>query len=74
MVTALKGALSGSLENVILGLMKNTAHYDAFELRASMKVSFSPHIQRMCASSALQSASLTYSKYPSVASTQSNPL
>ncbi|XP_060796615.1 annexin A2-A-like [Neoarius graeffei] len=37
LVTALKGALSGSLENVILGLMKHTAHYDAFELRASMK-------------------------------------
>ncbi|XP_036442829.1 annexin A2b [Colossoma macropomum] len=37
MVTALKGALSGSLENVILGLMKSTTQFDAFELRASMK-------------------------------------
>ncbi|TSM20270.1 Annexin A2-A [Bagarius yarrelli] len=37
MITALKGALSGSLENVILGLMKNTTQFDAFELRASMK-------------------------------------
>ncbi|KAG7327789.1 hypothetical protein KOW79_009395 [Hemibagrus wyckioides] len=37
MITALKGALSGSLESLILGLMKNTAQYDAFELRASMK-------------------------------------
>ncbi|XP_076880287.1 annexin A2b isoform X2 [Brachyhypopomus gauderio] len=36
-VTALKGALSGSLENVIMGLMKSTAQYDAFELRASVK-------------------------------------
>lgn len=44
MSAALKGVLSGSLENVILGLMKNKAEYDAFELRASMKVSFSPHI------------------------------
>uniref|UniRef100_A0A3B4DX80 Annexin n=1 Tax=Pygocentrus nattereri TaxID=42514 RepID=A0A3B4DX80_PYGNA len=37
LVTALKGALSGSLENVILGLMKSTTQFDAFELRASMK-------------------------------------
>uniref|UniRef100_A0A4W4GIY5 Annexin n=1 Tax=Electrophorus electricus TaxID=8005 RepID=A0A4W4GIY5_ELEEL len=36
-ITALKGALSGSLENVILGLMRSTVQYDAFELRASMK-------------------------------------
>lgn len=42
MSAALKGGLSGSLENVILGLMKNTAEYDAFELRASMKVRFGP--------------------------------
>ncbi|XP_064192871.1 annexin A2-A-like [Anguilla rostrata] len=37
MITALKGALSGSLETVILGLMKSTAQYDASELKASMK-------------------------------------
>ncbi|MCI4383806.1 hypothetical protein PGIGA_G00030870 [Pangasianodon gigas] len=37
MITALKGVLSGSLENVILGLMKSRTQYDAFELRASMK-------------------------------------
>ncbi|XP_072517148.1 annexin A2b [Salminus brasiliensis] len=37
LVTALKGALSGSLESVILGLMKSTTQFDAFELRASMK-------------------------------------
>ncbi|KAJ8247519.1 hypothetical protein GJAV_G00247320 [Gymnothorax javanicus] len=36
-ITALKAALSGSLETVILGLMKSTAQYDASELRASMK-------------------------------------
>ncbi|XP_060923573.1 annexin A2-B-like [Limanda limanda] len=35
--TALKGALSGPLEAVMLGLMKSTAEYDASELRASMK-------------------------------------
>ncbi|XP_014833280.1 PREDICTED: annexin A2-like [Poecilia mexicana] len=34
---ALKGALSGSLEALLLGLMKSTAQYDASELKASMK-------------------------------------
>lgn len=38
MITALKGALSGSLETVILGLMKSTAQYDASEIRGSIKV------------------------------------
>uniref|UniRef100_A0A669CH21 Annexin n=1 Tax=Oreochromis niloticus TaxID=8128 RepID=A0A669CH21_ORENI len=37
LVSALKGALSGSLEALILGLMKSTAQYDAWELKASMK-------------------------------------
>lgn len=37
MITALKGALSGSLETVILGLMKSTAQYDATEIRGSIK-------------------------------------
>ncbi|XP_062868689.1 annexin A2b [Trichomycterus rosablanca] len=37
MVTTLRGLLSGSLENVILGLMRSTAQFDAFELRAAMK-------------------------------------
>ncbi|NP_001099070.1 annexin A2b [Danio rerio] len=37
LVSALKGALSGSLEHLILGLMKSTPQYDAFELKASMK-------------------------------------
>ncbi|KAG7473402.1 hypothetical protein MATL_G00095410 [Megalops atlanticus] len=37
MINALKGALSGSLETVILGLMKSTAQYDASEIKASMK-------------------------------------
>ncbi|KAM4602465.1 annexin A2b [Polymixia lowei] len=37
MITALKGALSGSLEAVVLGLMKSTSQYDAAELKASMK-------------------------------------
>ncbi|KAG9340702.1 hypothetical protein JZ751_020292, partial [Albula glossodonta] len=37
MITALKGALSGSLETVILGLMKSTSQYDATEIKASMK-------------------------------------
>ncbi|XP_067105260.1 annexin A2-B-like [Osmerus mordax] len=37
MITALKGALSGSLEHVVLGLMKSTAQYDATELKGSMK-------------------------------------
>ncbi|KAM6979646.1 annexin A2-B-like [Aplochiton taeniatus] len=35
--TALKGALSGSLEALMLGLMKSTAEYDATELKNSMK-------------------------------------
>ncbi|XP_034038706.1 annexin A2-like [Thalassophryne amazonica] len=37
LITALKGALSGSLEALMLGLMKSTTEYDASELRASMK-------------------------------------
>lgn len=37
MISALKGALSGSLESVILGLMKSTTQYDASELRGSIK-------------------------------------
>ncbi|MBN3301338.1 annexin A2-A [Amia ocellicauda] len=37
MISALKGALSGSLELVILGLMKSTPQYDASELKSSMK-------------------------------------
>uniref|UniRef100_A0AAZ3RIU1 Annexin n=1 Tax=Oncorhynchus tshawytscha TaxID=74940 RepID=A0AAZ3RIU1_ONCTS len=37
MITALKGALSGSLEAVILGLMKSTAQYDASEIKGSIK-------------------------------------
>uniref|UniRef100_A0A3Q3VZI4 Annexin n=1 Tax=Mola mola TaxID=94237 RepID=A0A3Q3VZI4_MOLML len=37
MITALKGALSGSLETVILGLMKSTAQYDSSEIRGSIK-------------------------------------
>ncbi|XP_030620759.1 annexin A2-A-like isoform X2 [Chanos chanos] len=37
MISALKGALSGSLESVILGLMKSTAQYDASEIKASIK-------------------------------------
>ncbi|KAL0968922.1 hypothetical protein UPYG_G00273760 [Umbra pygmaea] len=37
MITALKSALSGSLETVILGLMKSTAQYDATEIRGSIK-------------------------------------
>ncbi|CAJ1056686.1 annexin A2-A-like [Xyrichtys novacula] len=37
MITALKGALSGSLETVILGLMKSTTQFDASEIRKSIK-------------------------------------
>uniref|UniRef100_A0A8C8JXF3 Annexin n=1 Tax=Oncorhynchus tshawytscha TaxID=74940 RepID=A0A8C8JXF3_ONCTS len=37
LVTALKGALSGSLETVILGLMKSTTQYDASEIKGSIK-------------------------------------
>uniref|UniRef100_A0A8C6SY68 Annexin n=1 Tax=Neogobius melanostomus TaxID=47308 RepID=A0A8C6SY68_9GOBI len=37
MVSALKGALSGSLETVILGLMKSPSQYDASEIRGSIK-------------------------------------
>uniref|UniRef100_A0A3P8QEW3 Annexin n=1 Tax=Astatotilapia calliptera TaxID=8154 RepID=A0A3P8QEW3_ASTCA len=37
MISALKGALSGSLETVILGLMKSTAQFDASEIKASIK-------------------------------------
>lgn len=35
--TALKGALSGSLEALMLGLMKSPAQYDALELKAALK-------------------------------------
>lgn len=38
MISALKAALSGSLETVILGLMKSTTQYDASEIRDSIKV------------------------------------
>lgn len=38
LASALKSALSGHLETVILGLMKTPAQYDASELKASMKV------------------------------------
>lgn len=38
MITALKGALSGSLESVILGLMKSPTQYDASEIRGAIKV------------------------------------
>uniref|UniRef100_A0A3B5MTS0 Annexin n=1 Tax=Xiphophorus couchianus TaxID=32473 RepID=A0A3B5MTS0_9TELE len=37
MITALKAALSGNLETVILGLMKSTSQYDASEIRGSIK-------------------------------------
>lgn len=37
LMTALKGALSGSLEALMLGLMRSTTQYDAFELKNSMK-------------------------------------
>ncbi|XP_063053713.1 annexin A2-like [Engraulis encrasicolus] len=37
MITALKGALSGSLESLVLGLMKSTTQYDAASLNASIK-------------------------------------
>lgn len=39
LAAALKSALSGHLETVILGLLKTPAQYDASELKASMKVS-----------------------------------
>lgn len=37
MITALKGALSGSLEGVVIGLMKSTTQFDASEIRGSIK-------------------------------------
>ncbi|XP_029289831.1 annexin A2-like [Cottoperca gobio] len=37
MISALKGALSGSLKTVILGLMNSTAEYDASVIRGSIK-------------------------------------
>ncbi|KAJ8346146.1 hypothetical protein SKAU_G00303390 [Synaphobranchus kaupii] len=37
MITALKGALSSSLESVILGLMKSTSQFDASEIKGSIK-------------------------------------
>ncbi|XP_076118847.1 annexin A2-A-like [Alosa pseudoharengus] len=37
MITALKGALSGSLEALVLGLMKSTSQYDATEIKSSIK-------------------------------------
>lgn len=36
--SALKAGLSGSLEALLLGLMKSAAQYDATELKSSMKV------------------------------------
>ncbi|KAK0131188.1 Annexin A2 [Merluccius polli] len=38
MATALKGALSGSVETLMLGLLKSPTQYDASELKASMKM------------------------------------
>lgn len=38
MIASLKGALSGSLESLIIGLMKSTSQYDASEIRGSIKV------------------------------------
>ena len=38
MATALKGALSGPVEALMLGLLKSPTQYDASELKASMKV------------------------------------
>lgn len=38
LMTALKGALSGSLEALMMGLMRSTTQYDAFELKNSVKV------------------------------------
>nr|XP_061796079.1 annexin A2-like isoform X1 [Nerophis lumbriciformis] len=35
--TAMKGALSGSLEALMLGLMKSPTHYSALELKAAVK-------------------------------------
>lgn len=48
--SALKGALSGSLEALMLGLMKSTAQYDATELKTSMKVQklLSNESRRLC--------------------------
>ncbi|XP_072291462.1 annexin A2-like [Eucyclogobius newberryi] len=37
LTAALKGALSGSLESVILGLMKSTSQFDASEIKGSIK-------------------------------------
>ncbi|ELK13672.1 Annexin A2 [Pteropus alecto] len=37
LASALKSPLSGHLESVIWGLLKTPAHYDASELKASMK-------------------------------------
>lgn len=49
MISALKGALSGSLESVILGLMKSTAQFDATEIKGSMKVKESlTKVRRKC--------------------------
>lgn len=50
-MTALKGALSGSLEALMLGLMKSTAQYDASELKASMKVRVTDQQKCLCWSS-----------------------
>ncbi|XP_065123855.1 annexin A2b isoform X2 [Paramisgurnus dabryanus] len=37
LLSALKGALSGPLENLILGMMKSTPQFDASELKVSVK-------------------------------------
>lgn len=59
MITALKGALSGSMESVILGLMKSTTQYDASEIRGSIKVKKRDFIQGFIRKALLPSAGYT---------------
>ena len=56
LASALKSALSGHLETVILGLLKTPAQYDASELKASMKVN-------MCKMQSLSNLPLIFVNY-----------
>ncbi|KAH0619808.1 hypothetical protein JD844_014096 [Phrynosoma platyrhinos] len=46
LAAALKSALSGHLETVILGLLKTPPQYDASELKASMKVVYKTELEK----------------------------
>ena len=43
LIDDLKSELSGDFENVMVGLMKTPADYDASELKSAIKVRFAQH-------------------------------